>query len=287
MVYPEIMDGRSSGQGVYVIRRILAVLVILLLLALLVPQAYQALLGPRDEAGSGPQETADVGSSGIDGSHEEGAVNGETASVADEVAEKEDTSDNPSYIGDTGVSESAARMSRGLETSEDEYGGEESIELDADLVGVAAVLDEVALREVDHTVPTPVIDAGGQQFLQPILTAEPIVPVNLLAAVEPIIVEDTILPQDSTYYDYPIYYEDPYPVYYEYPTYYDYAAYYEDPAYYDYAVYYEEQVFVDSDTLDTTYNTAAVTVSAQEDGGATAYAAAEGGAGAYAAISTG
>ncbi|MDX6380058.1 MAG: hypothetical protein QOI57_1082, partial [Rubrobacteraceae bacterium] len=42
----------------------MAVLVILLLLALLVPQACQALLGSGEEPGSGTQGTSDLGSPG-------------------------------------------------------------------------------------------------------------------------------------------------------------------------------------------------------------------------------
>ena len=251
------------------VRRILAVLVILLVLALLVPRAYQALFGSGNETNSGVQKTADVGSSGKDGSHEEGASNGETAGVTDEVAEQEDASDNSSYSGEVGVSDGAVRTSRGLETSEDEY-------------GVADVHEEVAVGDFDQTVPTPVSDAGGQQSIQPMLPAEPIVPVELQASAEPIVFEDAIIPQDPAHYDYSVYY-------YEDPTYYDYSVYYyEDPAYYDYSVYYyEEQILEESDTLDTYYNAAVVTASAQAGGGATAYAAAGGGAGTYAAISTG
>jgi hypothetical protein len=69
------MDDQPTGRGVYVVRRILAVLVLLLLLALLVPQAYQALLDARDETGSGVKETADVSGSKSDGSYEKGALN--------------------------------------------------------------------------------------------------------------------------------------------------------------------------------------------------------------------
>jgi hypothetical protein len=286
MVYPGFMDDQPTGRGVYVVRRILAVLVLLLLLALLVPQAYQALLGPREETGSGLQESPEMGGSGNDGNYEEGASNGVAGSVADEVAKQDDDPGNSSHNGETGLSDSVVGTSRGLETSEDVYRGEESVETDAVLIGMVDVFEELAVGEVDQTVPTPVVDAYGQQASQPISSAEPMATVDLLASTEPTIVEGAIFPSYPTYYDYPIYYEDPYLVYHEYPTYYDYAAYYEDPAYYDYAAYYEEQVFVEADTLDTYYDTAVVTAaSAQADGGATAYAAAGGGA--YAAISMG
>lgn len=264
----------------------MAVLVLLLLLALLVPQAYQALLGPREETGSGLQESLDMGGSGNDGNYEEGASNGVAGSVADEVAKQDDDPGNSSHNGETGLSDSVVGTSRGLETSEDVYRGEESVETDAVLIGMVDVFGELAVGEVDQTVPTPVVDAYGQQASQPISSAEPMATVDLLVSTEPTIIEGATFPSYPTYYDSPIYYEDPYLVYPEYPTYYDYAAYYEDPAYYDYAAYYEEQVFVEADTLDTYYDTAVVTAaSAQADGGATAYAAAGGGA--YAAISMG
>jgi hypothetical protein len=279
MVYPGSMDNQPTGRGVYVVRRILAVLVLLLLLALLVPQAYQALVGPRDGTGSGVQESADVGNSDEDESHEEGVSNGETDGVADKVTVQEYDPDNPSYSGGASVNEAAAKTSRSRETSDDEYGGEESIELGADLVGVADVLQEVAVGEVDQTLPTPVIDAGDQQSIQPIVPAEPIVPDNLLVNAEPIVSEVVVVPQGPTFYDYPIYYED--------PTYYDYPFYYGDSAYYDYPVYYEEQSVEESETLDTYYGVAVATASTQEEGGATAYAATGGGGGAYAATSMG
>ena len=228
-----------------------------------------------------------MGGSGNDGSHEEGALNGVAGGAADEAAKQDDDSDNSSNSGETGLSDVAKTTSRGLETGEgEEYGGEESIEPDANLIGVADVLEEVAVGEVGQTLANPVVDALGQQSFQPALPVEPTIPVDLLVSVEPI-TEDTTLPENRTYYDYPIYYEDPYAAFYDDPAYYDYATYYDDPAYYDYAPYYEEQVFVGSDTLDTYYGAAAVTASAQEDGGTGAYAAAGGEAGAYAAVSMG
>ena len=50
----------KAGRGVYARRRILAVLLVLLLLALLVPRACQALMGSSDEAGSKGEQKANV-----------------------------------------------------------------------------------------------------------------------------------------------------------------------------------------------------------------------------------
>src|SRR5215210_7639455 len=51
---PGRRGSRTFGRDVYVRRRILAVLVVLLLLALLVPRACQALLGSNED--TGPRE---------------------------------------------------------------------------------------------------------------------------------------------------------------------------------------------------------------------------------------
>jgi hypothetical protein len=275
------MNEQPTGQWVYLVRRILAVLVILLLVALLIPHAYQALVGLRGETGLGVQEPSDMGDSDNNGSYDEGASNGVASSVADDVAKQdEDASDSLSSSGQTGVSDGAATASRGRETSED-YGVAESDEANPDLAGVADISDEVAVGEVEQTVPTPVVDVGSQQSSQLILPAEQVGPLELLASAEPIIFEDTITPQDPTYYDYPVYYEE--------PAYYDYSYYYyEDPAYYDYSdYYYEEQMLEGWYPSGNYYSAAVATASAQAGGGATAYAAAGGGVGAYAAISTG
>jgi hypothetical protein len=229
MVYPEIMDGRSSGQGVYVIRRILAVLVILLLLALLVPQVYQALLGPRDETGSRTQDTANVVSSDDGGSREEVASNKEVGGVTDDVAEQKDASDTPSYSDETGVGDTATKTSRGVKTSEDEYGGVENIELDADLAETVEIFDEPPIGGVELTMPSAVIGTGGQLIVQPLASVEPQV------STEPLAFEDPIVSADPVCCDYAPYYDD--------PAYYDDWAYYDDPAYYADWAYYDDSAY--------------------------------------------
>jgi hypothetical protein len=120
MVYPGFMNEQPTDQWVYLVRRILAVLVILLLVALLIPHAYQALVGLRGETGLGVQEPSDMGDSDNNGSYDEGASNGVASSVADDVAKQdEDASDSLSSSGQTGVSDGATTASRGRETSED------------------------------------------------------------------------------------------------------------------------------------------------------------------------
>jgi hypothetical protein len=285
------MNDQPTGQWVYLVRRIMAVLVLLLLVALLIPHAYQALLGPRGETSSGVQESADSGGSDNSGSYDEGASNGVASSAADDVAKQgEDVSDSLSSSGQTDVSDGVTTAARYRETDgEDYYGGVESDEATPDAAGEDDVPDEVAVGEAEQTVPTPVVDVGSQQSIQPILSTEPVGPLELLTSAEPITSEDTITPQNLAYYDYPVYYEE--------PTYYDYSDYY-DSAYYDYSDYYYEEQMLEGWYPSGNYNSAAVatasvqagggaTAYAAVGGGATAYAAAGGGVGAYAAVSTG
>jgi hypothetical protein len=241
MVYPVSMGDQPNSRGVYTVRRILAGLVVLLLLALLVPQACQALLEPRDETGPRTQDTANVVSSGDGGSREEGVSNEETAGVTDDVAEQEDAFYTPSYSGEAGVSETAPRTFRGVETSEDEDGGEENVELEFELVGVADVLEEGAMGEAGQIVPTSVTDAGKQQAVETQLPVEPMVPVDLTASAEPTFLEDLIVTQDTTYLGYSTNYDDP--AYYGHWASYDDSAYYGDSAYYDDLSYYGDWAY--------------------------------------------
>jgi hypothetical protein len=243
MVYPETVDGRSSGQGVYVIRRILAVLVILLLLALLVPQVYQALLGPRDDPGSRTQDTANVVSSDDGGSREEVASNKEVGDVTDDVAEQKHASDIPSYSGETGVGETATKTSRGVETSEDEYGGVENIELDAGLAETIEIFDEPPIGGVELTMPSAVVDTGGPLIIQPPSSVEPLFSTEPLAFEDPIVSADPVCCDYAPYYDDPAYYGDW--AYYDDWGYYDNPAYYADWAYYDDSAYDEYPVTYD------------------------------------------
>jgi hypothetical protein len=70
-------EGRP-GRRVYVARRIVAALVVLLLLALLVPRACQALTGSEDEPASEASQVTEVGSAGgeEDTPSEEGSTSG-------------------------------------------------------------------------------------------------------------------------------------------------------------------------------------------------------------------
>ncbi len=276
------MDDRSTGRGVYVVRRILAVLVILLLLALLVSQAYQALLAPRDGTGSGVQDTAEVDSSGEGANYVESAPNGETAVVADNIIEQQkDATHNQSTSGETGASYGVQRTGGGVEIKQDEYSGVETLELDAGLAATGGILEELAVGEVNQMAPILAFYDDGQQTINPTVPVEPVELVNPPLLTEPITFETSLVPEYLGYYDeYPAYYEhlgyydeysayyDEYPAYYdEYPAYYEYLAYYEDP------VSYEEQIFDDPDPLDAYGSAASETASDEESGGYGAYAA--------------
>ena len=261
------MDNQPANRSVYLVRRIVAALVILFLLALLVPQACQALFGSGG-TGSGAQDTADVNSSS--GDDEENATNEETDD-ATEVAIQEDatnhaTEEQSDSSGESGASEGTRRSFGGVEANEDEYSGIENIEIEAEPAGAAEVLEEVAIGEVDEVGPISVIDAGGQQPIQPMLPVEWTVPVGSITPIEPAILAEPIASEVPIVPEEPIFY------YYGDIPYYDYwAYYYEDPS------YYEEQSMAVPDFLDS-YDTAAFETVSEEDGG---------GSGAYAAISSG
>jgi hypothetical protein len=241
MLYPKSMGNQPYGRGVYLVRRILAVLVILLLLALLVPQACQAVLEPRDETDSSTQDPANVGKSGDGESHEEGVSHEETPGVMEDVAEQEDVPETPSFSSEAAVSEIAPRTFRGLDISEDEDGGEENAELQFELDGVADILEERAVGEVDPIVPTSVADAGERQAFEPQLPGESMVPLDLTGSAEPTFTEDLLVIEDTTYLGYSTDYEDP--AYYGDWTNYDDLTYYGDSAYYDDLSYYADWAY--------------------------------------------
>jgi hypothetical protein len=226
----------------------------LLLLALLVPQACQALLEPRDETGPRTQDTASVVSSGEGGSRQAGVSNEESAGVIDQVAEQKDAFDNPSYSSETGASETGQRTFGGAGSSEDEVGGEENVELQFELIGAVNVLEEGAVGEVGKVVPTSVGEAGEQQAIAPQSPVEPMVPVDLTASADPTFLEGLLAPQDTTYlgyytnYDDSAYYYDDLSYYDDSAYYYD-STYYGDPAYEEYLAAYEEYLATYSEYL--------------------------------------
>src|SRR3954468_8670618 len=122
--------GREPGRGVYVVRRIVAALVILLVLALLIPQAWKALRGPGD-TGSGTQDTADVESSG--GGDEESDTTEETVGGTEDVVQQED-------VVEDRITSSGAESSEDVSTAE-------NIEIAAGPAETDEVLVEVPVSE--------------------------------------------------------------------------------------------------------------------------------------------
>src|SRR3954451_6405599 len=110
----------EPGRGVYVVRRIVAALVVLLLLALLVPQACQALLGSGEEPGSRTHDTSDVGSS-------DGGTDEESTTSEETTGGTEDKSGS----AETGVSDGARSVSGRAEASENGEAGVQNIGLNA------------------------------------------------------------------------------------------------------------------------------------------------------------
>ena len=75
----------GPGRGVYLARRMVAVLVVLVLLALLVPRACQAFTGSEEEPGSEASQVTEVGGAGgseVQTAAEEGFAGGTEEELA-------------------------------------------------------------------------------------------------------------------------------------------------------------------------------------------------------------
>ena len=161
--------GQEPGRGVYVVRRIVAILVVLLVLVLLVPWAWQYLFGPGEEPSSEAPEVADVGDTG----DEEAATDEGSADEEDIAASREsvvvERADRTSAEGGAGVSPAVVDLTAAVipppipAAGGDETGGAS---------GIGAAPD------VAEAVPAPEIAAGSaagdqQQAVQPIPSLEP------------------------------------------------------------------------------------------------------------------
>ena len=82
-IAPERARSGTSGRSVYARRRILAILVLLLLLALLVPRACQALLGSDEDAGSRQDRQAGAAGAATEAGAEEGGAEDADAGSTD------------------------------------------------------------------------------------------------------------------------------------------------------------------------------------------------------------
>jgi hypothetical protein len=199
-----MQGGQGPGRGVYVARRILAALVVLILLVLLVPWACQNFLGSGE--GSGTSETADVDSSD-DG--------GEEAAKDQEVDTDEEASTDAGVEGvdtsrDSDSGETGAEDDQDSDDAEvDEDGGASNIELDS----LGFVPSFEAAGAVEQIPPAPGPDAGNLQPIapaEPVLPVEPTVPVEPVFLAEPAFFEDPFLFQDPYLFEDPFYFEDPF-----------------------------------------------------------------------------
>ncbi len=145
-IAPERLRSGVASRGVYTRRRILAILVVLLLIALLVPRTCQALLGSDEDAGSSQDQQA-------------GAVG-----AADEVGAEEGAPEDAGNAGagssDSEKSEGNDPSSRGAPFVDDEPGDGRASGIED---GDEAVLDRAAMMTeltVIHGVEIPAAGYG-------------------------------------------------------------------------------------------------------------------------------
>ena len=143
---------RVRGRRVYTVRRILAVLALVLLLALLIPQACQAIFGPEEGAGS----RKDRG----DKAPENAAGAGAADDTEETTAERADTAE-----GDAADKESAADddEAREDEDAEDEDAGGGDAEKDLGEVLTSTLSASVAEPEETDQEAVPGDDASADQ----------------------------------------------------------------------------------------------------------------------------
>jgi hypothetical protein len=201
----------DPGRGVYLARRIVAAIVVLILLVLLVPRACQAFLGPEEgeePSSVEPQKSAT----------EEEPV-GETEGVP------------PVERATTGEEVSTVEAAQGTYVAEAEVG-----EIQRDLE--APLEQGYIIAEVNQTAPVPSFGAAqpavqplppGQPILsaepvvaEPILPAEPIVAEPILPAgpvlpAEPVVGQPT-LPAEPILLDEPLFFEEEPPFFEETPV---------------------------------------------------------------------
>jgi hypothetical protein len=169
-----MQGGQEPGRGVYVVRRIVAVLVILLLLILFVPRACEAFIGLGEEPGPGAPETGETGDDAA----------GDKGETADEVAtgDVESATETKDAAGGEGA-EGEAEAPTDAETDEEEGGevavgdfAEVALDLGAAPVGLEAPLIGAPIGGVNQIPPqVPAIGVGNQQ---PALPGPPVIPLQ-------------------------------------------------------------------------------------------------------------
>ena len=202
-----MQGGPGPGRGIYVTRRVLAALVVLLLLVLLVPWACQNLIGSREQPGSESSETADVDSS--DEGAEEAAKDEEAVTDEDSGAERADTvrgSDSETGSGDD---------EEGFGDEED--GGASEVELDP----LGSVAGFEAVGGAGQIPPTLDLGAANQLAIQPVAPTEPVFLALPPAPAESLVPVEPIIPAEPPLFEDPSLFGDPFP--------FEGAACFEDP----------------------------------------------------------
>src|SRR5919112_4453862 len=164
-----MQGGREPRRGIYVARRVVAALVVLLLLILFVPWACQNLLGPGEQSSSETSETDDTDSS------DEG---GEEA-ARDEKAAKDDGGDTAEDSGgERGDTVRDSGSEAGPEDDEEDSGDEEDGEssrgsnIESNPLGFVGGFE--AVGGVEQVPPTLDLGVANQQAAQPAVPAEPV-----------------------------------------------------------------------------------------------------------------
>src|ERR687890_1364339 len=204
-----MQGGPGPGRGIYVTRRVLAALVVLLLLVLLIPWACQNLIGSGEQPGSESSETADVDTSDEGG--EEAAKEEEAATDDESAAERANTA-------------RGSDSEPGSEDDEEGFGDEEDggaadVELDA----LGSVAGFEAVGSAGQIPPTLDLGATNQLAIQPVAPTEPVflalppapaesplVPAEPIIPAEPVLFEDPPLFEDPFLFKGGAYFEDPY-----------------------------------------------------------------------------
>jgi hypothetical protein len=214
-----MQGGPGPGRGIYVTRRVLAALVVLLLLVLLVPWACQNLIGSREQPGSESSETADVDSS------DEGA---EEAAKDEEVNTNEEAATDEEAVTDEDSGAERADTVRGSDSetgSEDDeegFGDEEdggASEVELDPLGSVAGFE--AVGGAGQIPPTLDLGAANQLAIQPVAPTEPVFLALPPAPAESLVPVEPIIPAEPPLFEDPSLFGDPFP--------FEGAACFEDP----------------------------------------------------------
>lgn len=196
-----MQGGQGSGRGVYLARRIVAVLVILLLLVLLVPRACQAFLGPEEEPAPFTPDT---------GITDEEIVGEAEDTPADRETEDEISPDEIAPATDVGEDE-GAQAQRELEAAADLAGTVAGLEAPLGQAGIIGHVPEpapVPISAIQQPVQPPPPVAQPTLPAEPVIPAEPVLPAEPTPLAEPVPFAAPSFFERSLVED-PLYFEQP------------------------------------------------------------------------------